>query len=860
MIIENSDALKVWLTSCLGRMCDADPAALAKYVLALVKKEKTESELREFCLDQLEVFLLKDTKQFVDLLFETLKTKSYLYKTDSSVSVPNTDATNNIIVNSSKKPSSDSKEKTDSEKDSQKSENVPKSKSLHSFNSRTHSKLSGRSTRESRDRNRSRSHSSSSHSSRSSSRERLKDKNDISHKHKKDLTKPEERRREMIHESSNYSHTPYHLNNVKGSNRCKDYDEKGYCMQGDLCIYDHGSDPVVLESVHGINFGVTLGAHVAANENNIVTAPLDVTKSPLPPPPPTSPPPLPPPPPPLPPLPATGPYIPEPYNPEAPAMNITSPADMSSYWMPPNMHIPSLHHTRSQPLSGMSNTQHILPQHNSKPRSRELIGVPTVEVTESNKSVSLKNISTVPTIKKRKGFDYSRLGPKPKRINYSDPACRTLELKRIPRHLNTISLLNSHFSKFGNITNIEVFYNRDPEAALIQFQTHSEAAIAHSSTDAVLNNRFIQVFWHKEDKNKIDDKEKAENVTQLKEVFTNNSEVVNNDKMRLTNSSRVFNAEKKTPEKIAERSVVYSRGNICRTVYNPAVLKKVDSSTSSSSHVAQKEDKKVNKKLELYKKKQDFLESQLKHQKLILEKLGTAKNDKEKALLKKMLESLGANIKECQQDLKNFLKQCNSQKTPAVVTKTEAEKMLLDAELDLYNTLNKCDSDAQQDTAEILLLKVHELKQKAKALGLKESARDIGLKAKRRHLQFSKSNNSTLLKIDNRPKTLLVSGIQDKDTLKKVFLQFGDVEKIEEKKAGTAVTFNTRKAAETAFAGCKLGNENLSIKWFLEDQHSLSEDSKDANVPRVKDDNIDFVDGDEDEDEEEDSEARSWRR
>lgn len=69
--------------------------------------------------------------------------------------------------------------------------------------------------------------------------------------------------------------------------------------------------------------------------------------------------------------------------------------------------------------------------------------------------VSLKTISTV---KKRKGFDYSRLGPKPKRINYSELTCRTLELKCVPKHLNTISLLNSHFSKFGNVTNIEVSF------------------------------------------------------------------------------------------------------------------------------------------------------------------------------------------------------------------------------------------------------------------------------------------------------------------------------------------------------------------------------------------------------------------
>lgn len=37
--------------------CDADPAALAKYVVALVKKDKPVQELKDICIDQLEVFL-----------------------------------------------------------------------------------------------------------------------------------------------------------------------------------------------------------------------------------------------------------------------------------------------------------------------------------------------------------------------------------------------------------------------------------------------------------------------------------------------------------------------------------------------------------------------------------------------------------------------------------------------------------------------------------------------------------------------------------------------------------------------------------------------------------------------------------
>jgi hypothetical protein len=39
--------------------CDADPAALAKYVFALVRKDKPNGELRSSMVEQLEVFLQK---------------------------------------------------------------------------------------------------------------------------------------------------------------------------------------------------------------------------------------------------------------------------------------------------------------------------------------------------------------------------------------------------------------------------------------------------------------------------------------------------------------------------------------------------------------------------------------------------------------------------------------------------------------------------------------------------------------------------------------------------------------------------------------------------------------------------------
>ncbi|CAH2229135.1 jg8070 [Pararge aegeria aegeria] len=78
MIIENPDAFKSWLTSILEPLCDADPAALAKYVYALVKKDKPLDELRDGMLDQLDVFLQQETRPFVEMLFKSLETQDYL--------------------------------------------------------------------------------------------------------------------------------------------------------------------------------------------------------------------------------------------------------------------------------------------------------------------------------------------------------------------------------------------------------------------------------------------------------------------------------------------------------------------------------------------------------------------------------------------------------------------------------------------------------------------------------------------------------------------------------------------------------------------------------------------------------------
>ena len=48
--------------------CEADPSALANYVVALVKKDKPEKDLKALCADQLDVFLQKGMFIFFESL------------------------------------------------------------------------------------------------------------------------------------------------------------------------------------------------------------------------------------------------------------------------------------------------------------------------------------------------------------------------------------------------------------------------------------------------------------------------------------------------------------------------------------------------------------------------------------------------------------------------------------------------------------------------------------------------------------------------------------------------------------------------------------------------------------------------
>ena len=66
-----------------------------------------------------------------------------------------------------------------------------------------------------------------------------------------------------------------------------------------------------------------------------------------------------------------------------------------------------------------------------------------------------------------------------------------LAVRNIPATLNTITHLNGHFSRYGNLVNVQVQFEGDPSSALITFANNEDATLAFNSSEAVMNNRSV---------------------------------------------------------------------------------------------------------------------------------------------------------------------------------------------------------------------------------------------------------------------------------------------------------------------------------------------------------------------------------
>lgn len=1031
MIIDNVEALKTWLTKTLSPMlcvsavgCDADPAALAKYVVALVKKDKPENELNDNLIDQLDVFLQQRTRSFVSGLFEALKTKSYINSSTngmSCVTVPPSSqgATNNYqnstVLNQSNHgpasapqppPKADRKRKIVDGSDAGPSE---EEKDYRKKRSRSTSPKGGRSSddrrrrhddrrfnrRRSRDRSRSRSprgksrerHRPTRDSARDRERSRSPAIRTFSGRSRSRSWSPQRSRSRSrsrgrkdvdscgstpLQDSDSYnvaaasvaqvppgcsSPVPTVSNAISvvspwdanrnpapvpataaaaadatprttapsgtGSNRprCRDYDEKGYCMRGDLCPYDHGLDPVIVEDVNlpnVLSFPHGHGPPTGPGGPGFVGPRIPPPNHPHlsqmgprgPPPRPSRP---------------VEPYPPEGYNPEAPAINPPRPP----FWVGP----------RGPPRPN----QPFYPQ---PPRQRDLVNVPTIpdvlkppniedkqddNVTcETNRTVIPPKRDYVPTNDLHKqqnqqhhyptrsqqhqnfqpNYQSGHGRPVPRHLN------TTLEVRKIPRDQNNIAKLNEHFGKFGVLKNIQVSFENDPEAALITFANHSQANTAYRSSEPVFNNRFIKVFWHRE---KLPDQNPPN--TSSSSVTRTTSVTPQTDhrmpvKARLgIPAPNLLSLDNTVPKKTetAEKAIVFttSMGHLTKTVFNPAAMKsKVNTLTTSSSSSTTsttkiistdntsftKTDLATSKKTipkkdsilkKVQKQRHELLTSYLQQQKILIKKYEDKSSPPEtKFKIKEQIDNLTTVIKKLQEEItpkksSEMFKAKSSAVTAAAVTAAptansqKTQKEILDTELELISK-----QKSGEDTTE-LRKKLIELTQEAAALGLLPRGRGgrgiirggmrmrgnswarggRGLKM----ITFSRS-------LDNRPKQIHVSGFES-DQYKNIIAHFSlfcEVIKSEPDATETSVilTFKSRQDAEKAVTKCKrYKDKDLKIQWYIPGStittDSSSLDLEETEVlphsPSYLTDLDDSLLAADDEDEE-DEESRSWRR
>ncbi|XP_078086822.1 RNA-binding protein 27 isoform X4 [Mustelus asterias] len=888
MIIENLDAFRSWLSRALDPICDADPSALAKYVVALVKKDKPEKELKALCVDQLDVFLQKETVGFVDKLFDALSTKNYVPRPEQFVQETlKQDMQPTWQEREDKKEIPLYDEDQDGRKSLIKKSHSPFKPVLGPIDPRT------------RD---------------DKKREERRRRDFERYPHPRDLYRERYDRRR----GRSYSHSPT-KSASRSRSRSRDRTrelgrsnstsrEKGFCMRGDLCLFDHGNDPLIVEDVTlpgMIPFpppppGLPPPGHQLPPPGHHLPPPLpglppNLRLPPIPPPgqppppgihPVSGPHPIPKsgadsievsgtstvhalPPPGLrpPPLPQYPPYVtseynyePDGYNPEAPSITGGARPQYRHYIPRIQTERPNLIGLTSNTMDGPSRVPVKINQAEICIAATSNNNVSRVVIEPESRKRTVMPMDGPPTKKpwmeNRLNFNHQNKQGFQKKPQHTYDNTK-LEVRKIPREMNTITQLNEHFSKFGTIVNIQVAFGGDPEAALIQYSHNEEAKRAISSTAAVLNNRFIRVYWHREN-NGVQHQQQHQQVQTQQLAVSQHSTVhkilnrnQNPGSFVLTNTSvkqRLGSLSGSQPDGTQTSSSQFgasgeaSQGpptstSLVKAGYSSAVTKANHKSCVASSKAIEakealkKKQEAIKLQQDMRKKKQEMLEKQIECQKVLICKLEKNKSMKaeERAKIMKTIKDLTERISQLRDELK-ATSASTSLAPSQLKSKSDAQKELLDAELDFHKKLN-----SGEDTTD-LRKKLNQLQVEAARLGILPGGRGKTMQTRGRGRGRSVRGRGAQMHmvVDHRPKTLTVFGFteEEKDELMPHFSKFGEVEEFQEDTPlNIRVAFKSRIEAENAAnQGAKFKGRNLQISWYKPKAPSVSTEPEEEDT------------------------------
>ncbi|KRX59493.1 RNA-binding protein 26 [Trichinella sp. T9] len=825
MFVDQPEQLKNWLINTLSPLyhlklytkylvviellcsrCDADPAALAKYVMALLKKDKTEADLKHFCLDQLDVFLQKETKKFVDELFLALKSKVYIVTDKESQST----STKEVPKKRSLEPSRNEKPSADEHLKSRRVDSHSGSRPVRRYGSspKARSKSSERSKGKG-------DATSISQNKASSSTVRDRVKTHWSPSNNKEQRKSTHKdSNEAVGNAENDSVQSIRSEKEKRKKaRCRDYDEKGYCMLGDNCVYDHGPDPVVVEDV-ALSSMIPMKDGTGRSNKSLPTPPPNFSVPPpgyvpIPPPPPG----------------VDSNFQTEGYNPEAPSLTSAS-TGTAVPLPPPYTQPPPPIWAQLPPVLRPFGPRQIASYAQlrvSFPRARQLI-----TLSEDRTNFDNFSQSTMRTQHKSVGQINLRKRAAVDQINRQN---RTLEVRRIPQPLNTITKLNEHFSQFGHITNIEVCYEGDPQAALITYMTRPQALAAYKSTDPILNNRFIRVFWHNQkDGTAVDD-------TGTSDQSSRPARIPIRDRLELpvksssngtsSHEEAIFKAETNATAANTGSDTISTTMNkmdgdafatkSVRLVHNAdAEVKNPMANVAASKGENTK--RILKKRLELQRAETELFNRQLEQEKLLLKKLEDCKDQTTKELIIKTLKKLEISLMATKKNLESrdfskFVKR----------SKTEVQRDVLDAELELITK-----KKAGEDITEIAV-RLQNLRKEMQHLNDTESNNKHCRNSAYRPERNRRIPRSAVL--DLRSRSILITDfcMEHKDALIEHLQQFGTLRDIDfypltDPAVGKVIaSFYDRKEAERAFTDGKLFKDQLlNMTWAVEDKDAMA--------------------------------------
>lgn len=465
--------LKPWLVRTLEPICDAEPGALAEYILALLKHNVPENEMRKELSSQLEEFLEKEGPSFIDTLFTVLRTKTYLPYTasdpTSSFSLPSHSQSadtgipiplDGLLSNHSPTGRGQKRSLEHDERDGRPPTKGARLSAEGQFSRYPNGRDSRSTGTWSGGQNRAGGQGMMMNGTVGSG---MNGSNQNVNTRRPQNYQPPDQRKGI----------------------CRDYHNNGYCARGALCKYSHGEDAFVPSQMFSVNsavpflplfgglpFGMAQGAlydpHEARMDMHPNGAGIGLGRG----------------------------------TQRAPLLSRAQQEDgvQVSHVVDRSGELPVIQDLTPQPPP--ESALPAIPAGDSIPQSSTLMQQQPVQ--HMDVEMGFPSAPGPSTYNTRGGFGGGVRGaPRGRGVFGGDAQSfrperrqdKTLVVEKIPEDKLSLDAVNGWFKRFGTVTNVAI--DARSAKALVSFAEHTEAHAAWKSEDAVFGNRFVKVFWHR---------------------------------------------------------------------------------------------------------------------------------------------------------------------------------------------------------------------------------------------------------------------------------------------------------------------------------------------------------------------------